>query len=197
MNTESKLREALHTKFRELGYTTNSQTAELLDVVFEALAQPSPPDQADLECPPDPATVDRQLQADRVGLVDRCKKLVDNMRLWVDDAVQHNNEYVPVHRKTLTTILDYLEALAAQPATAPAQAAPFKPDWVNYRQGFADGQQQAGAVVSEPSIAEFVERIKPAWHVHLGILGQSRSQAEETINEIVQSALSQGGGSNG
>lgn len=55
-------------------------------------------------------------------------------------------------------------------------------------------KQQAGAVVSEPSIAEFVERIKPAWHVHLGVLGQSRSQAEETINEIVQSALSQGGG---
>jgi len=32
-------REALHAKFRELGYTTNSQTTELLDVVFEALTQ--------------------------------------------------------------------------------------------------------------------------------------------------------------
>lgn len=37
MSTE-KLREALHAKFRELGYTTNSQTSELLDAVFEALA---------------------------------------------------------------------------------------------------------------------------------------------------------------
>ena len=70
----------------------------------------------------------------------------------------------------------------------PEFKAAFREEWLRYT---GVEQQQAGAVVSEPSIAEFIERIKPAWHVHLGVLGQSRSQAEETISEIVQSALSQ------
>ena len=38
-------RERLHAAFRALGYTTNSQTRELLDIVFAAMAAPTPQEQ--------------------------------------------------------------------------------------------------------------------------------------------------------
>jgi hypothetical protein len=55
-------------------------------------------------------------------LLREAQAMVRNMRLWVDDAVQHNNEYVPVHHSTLTQMLDHLAALSApaQPASGEA-----------------------------------------------------------------------------
>lgn len=40
--TLTKLRTALHAAFRELGYTTNGQTSDLLDIVFDAFARVPP-----------------------------------------------------------------------------------------------------------------------------------------------------------
>ena len=47
-------------------------------------------------------------------LLREAQTLERNMRLWVDDAIQHNSEYVPVHRNTLTKMLDLLTALTTQ-----------------------------------------------------------------------------------